>query len=116
MIQSPLEKVLAALSVHHCNPTKSGNGYKARCPAHDDRSPSLSLSPGDGGRALVNCHAGCQTEHVLAAIGLTLADLFTSKNGHTNNGFGGAAKPTGKAFTTVEDALVGVYTTDSIEG
>ena len=31
---------------------KSGNGYKARCPAHDDRTPSLTIAEGDDGRAL----------------------------------------------------------------
>lgn len=40
----------------------------ARCPAHDDRSPSLSLGTGWGGRLLLNCHAGCSFEEVRAAL------------------------------------------------
>lgn len=55
---------------------KRGKGYQARCPAHDDGGPSLSLSEGDDGRVLVHCHAGCATAAVMAAIGLTMADLF----------------------------------------
>ena len=54
---------------------RSGTGWTARCPAHDDRTPSLSIDEGDDGRLLLKCHAGCATEAVVAALGLTLADL-----------------------------------------
>jgi len=47
-----------------------------RCPTHVDRSPSLSIRELDDGRVLMHCFAGCGTDAVLAAIGLTLADLF----------------------------------------
>lgn len=47
----------------------------ARCPSHDDRSPSLSVKDTDG-RVLVHCHAGCSAEAVVAAVGLELQDLF----------------------------------------
>ena len=56
---------------------RSGKGgYIARCPAHNDRSPSLSITPGDDGRVLIHCHAGCPPLDVLAAIGLDWADVF----------------------------------------
>ncbi|MHB9037387.1 MAG: hypothetical protein ACYC64_12035, partial [Armatimonadota bacterium] len=55
---------------------KSGNGYIARCPAHDDQQASLSVSEGEEGQCLIHCHAGCETTDVLAAIGLKLADLY----------------------------------------
>jgi putative DNA primase/helicase len=45
------------------------------CPAHEDNTPSLSVSPGNEGVVLY-CHAGCATEAVVAALGLTMADLF----------------------------------------
>ena len=49
---------------------------------HDDRDPSLSIREGSDGRALIKCHAGCQTNDILAAIGLKPRDLFVSgKNG-----------------------------------
>ncbi len=59
---------------------KAGKGYQARCPAHDDNGPSLSLREGEDGRVLVHCHAGCTTAAVVAAIGLTMADLFPPSN------------------------------------
>ncbi len=46
-----------------------------RCPAHPDRSPSLSIRRG-ADRWLLHCHAGCSTEAILAAWGLTWRDLF----------------------------------------
>ena len=39
--------------------TGSGNQYSARCPAHDDKRASLSISTGNDGRILLHCHAGC---------------------------------------------------------
>ena len=50
-------------------------GYIARCPAHDDARPSLSIREADD-RLLVHCWAGCRTGDVLAALGLGYADLF----------------------------------------
>lgn len=46
---------------------KSGAGWMARCPAHDDSNPSLSLRSVDG-KLLVHCHAGCDQRAVLAAL------------------------------------------------
>lgn len=40
----------------------------ARCPAHADRAPSLSLRQGDH-RILVHCFAGCANEDVLRELG-----------------------------------------------
>jgi putative DNA primase/helicase len=51
-------------------------GHEARCPAHEDGVPSLSVSLGDDGRVLLKCHAGCSTQAVVAAAGLALTDLF----------------------------------------
>src|SRR5262249_9169003 len=48
----------------------------ANCPAHDDREPSLSISEGNDGRGLLKCLAGCDTNNVLRALGMTLRDLF----------------------------------------
>lgn len=50
--------------------------WLACCPAHDDRSPSLSIRETDDGRLLVNCFASCPADDVVAAVGLTLADLY----------------------------------------
>jgi hypothetical protein len=47
---------------------KTGRGWMARCPAHNDREPSLSIRETDDGKVLVHCHAGCDQEHVIAAL------------------------------------------------
>ncbi len=46
----------------------AGRTGTARCPAHDDREPSLSLSTGRGGGLLLHCHAGCDFRDVLDAL------------------------------------------------
>ena len=46
---------------------RSGNGHLARCPAHDDGNPSLSIAQADG-RVLVHCHAGCSQSAVITAL------------------------------------------------
>lgn len=50
--------------------------WLARCPAHDDRRPSLSVRELPDGVLLVNCFASCGAADVLAAVGLTLGDLY----------------------------------------
>jgi len=62
------------------NARQNGTGFKAKCPAHDDRTPSLSIAEGDGGVVLVRCFAGCETVDVLARVDLTLADLYPPKD------------------------------------
>ena len=49
--------------------------WSARCPAHADRSPSLSIAGGDRG-LLLHCWAGCTIEEICTALGLQVADLF----------------------------------------
>lgn len=58
---------------------KYGNGWSARCPAHQDRQASLSVGIGNDGRILVHCFAGCAVGDVLGAAGLTLGDLFARR-------------------------------------
>lgn len=50
--------------------------WLARCPAHEDRSPSLSIRELDDGRVLLHDFAGCYADSILAAVGLEFADLF----------------------------------------
>ena len=50
---------------------KSGSGWVALCPVHDDHHPSLSVSVGDSGKVLTHCFAcGAEHEKVLKALGL----------------------------------------------
>lgn len=54
----------------------SGEGqYMAKCPAHEDRSPSLGVKD-NGDKIIINCFAGCSVDDVVSAIGLKLTDLF----------------------------------------
>jgi hypothetical protein len=50
--------------------------WLARCPAHDDRSPSLSVRELSDGTTLLRCHAGCSALAVVKAVGLELHNLF----------------------------------------
>lgn len=47
---------------------KAGTAWMARCPAHDDRAPSLSIADTRDGKVLVRCHAGCDQRDVIAAL------------------------------------------------
>ncbi|MEW6038014.1 MAG: DNA primase [Pseudomonadota bacterium] len=53
--------------------------WMAKCPAHKDRTPSLSIRQCEDGRILVFCFAGCAAEDIVSAVGLTLADLFPER-------------------------------------
>jgi len=58
----------------------TGTGqWSARCPAHEDRSPSLSVRELADGRILVHCFAGCGAVEVMEALGLGWSDLFPEK-------------------------------------
>jgi len=73
----PVADVLALLE----QVTATTNGWTARCPAHHDRNPSLSVAQGDDGRALIHCFAGCTPEAIMQAIDRTTADLYPTAAG-----------------------------------
>jgi len=50
--------------------------WRARCPAHDSKSLSLSIAEADTGSVLLHCFAGCGAADVLASVGLQLSDLY----------------------------------------
>mgnify|MGYP006339193201 CR=1 FL=1 len=56
------------------------NCYQARCPAHDDKGPSLSIRETEDGRVLVHCFAGCSVHEIVQAVGLELSDLFPPRD------------------------------------
>jgi putative DNA primase/helicase len=70
-----------------------GSTYQALCPCHSDRNPSLSVSQGADGRVLIKCHAGCRTESVVAALGLTMKDLFVPRTGSEAQATATLSKP-----------------------
>lgn len=73
MNDSPLNEVLSALS----GVTKSGEGFAAFCPAHEDtKGKSLTVTEAEDGRVLVNCFKGCSFLDVMHALGLEARDAF----------------------------------------
>ena len=79
MVMSPEESYSPALD-HVLAQLKgvrsSLHGWKACCPAHADREPSLSIGLGEQGQVLLKCFAGCSLERIVEAMGLTILDLF----------------------------------------
>jgi putative DNA primase/helicase len=75
---TPLEKVLSRL--HGVKPCGEGQ-YKALCPAHDDKNPSLSVTEAADGKVLIRCHAGCDYRSIVKAVGLETTELFPASNG-----------------------------------
>jgi hypothetical protein len=82
-VTAPVDRVLNALVETGSAPRQSGDGWAARCPAHDDNSPSLSVSVGAENRAVLHCHAGCDIADVIKALGLQLTDLFEANGNGT---------------------------------
>jgi hypothetical protein len=56
--------------------SKGKGRFVARCPAHADGAPSLSIRELEKGQLLLHCFAGCSVDEVVSSIGLTLNDLF----------------------------------------
>ena len=83
---SALDEVLGRLQ----NVRQEGSGYRASCPVpghgqgREDRDPSLSVTVGDDGQVLLNCFANCDTETIVATLGLSMSDLF-ERNGKVLN-------------------------------
>lgn len=70
--------------------------YQARCPAHDDNGPSLTIRETEDGKVLVHCFSGCSVHEIVSAIGLEISDLFPPRR---HNG-----KPERRPFPAI-DAL-----------
>lgn len=70
-----LDEVLARLD----GVRKASGGYVAKCPAHDDNSPSLSVTE-SGGKVLMNCFSGCTFEDVRSALGFERPNPVRTNN------------------------------------
>jgi hypothetical protein len=75
-MKRPVDDILARLDKvrpsGHCR-------WMARCPAHEDGSPSLMVSQDETGKVGIHCFAGCGGSDVMEAIGLTLSDLYPER-------------------------------------
>jgi hypothetical protein len=70
-VNAAVELLVQKLTVTH----QRGDEFDARCPAHDDRSASLTFGPGRHGGAVLHCHAGCPPEAVLKSVDLNFTDI-----------------------------------------
>lgn len=70
----------------------SNGRWKARCPAHEDKNPSMSVGLSDDGKILVNCFRGCTAEQITGAMGLTLSDLYIEPPKQTSSSAARATK------------------------
>lgn len=52
------------------------SSWMARCPCHEDSTPSLSVREAPDGRVLIHCFGGCGATDIVISLGLDLADLF----------------------------------------
>lgn len=117
---SPIEKIVSAIErATGRAPIKTPKGWQARCSAHDDGNPSLSIAEASDGAVLLKCHAGCTTDDLVRTLGLTLADLFppststqSRRSGgkgefsrHDGNARSATDQRAGKPFPTLRDAL-----------
>lgn len=57
------------------------DSWTASCPAHEDKSASLSIRHVDD-KTLIHCFAGCSVHEVVGAIGLNISDLFPPRASH----------------------------------
>jgi hypothetical protein len=63
-VADPIARLLGRLD----GVRRSGEGWVALCPGHEDRHASLSVAAGDDGRALLTCHTGCRTDAVAEQV------------------------------------------------
>jgi putative DNA primase/helicase len=93
------DRLVDALRDAGKNVTVTSDKATAQCPAHDDNRASLSLGPRRDGKGVVaHCHAGCQILDIIAALGLSMSDLFddpkmrAAYNGHATYTYPGGRK------------------------
>lgn len=76
---------------------RSGGGYLVQCPAHEDRTASLTIGPGDKHPVVFHCQAGCDPADVMAALGLTWQDLSAPREQPTGRSNDDEWTPAGPA-------------------
>ena len=81
-----IDQVIDALRTANCNPKKSGSRWQAKCPAHDDDNPSLSVAVGSHQAVIVKCHAGCEYQAIMTGLGLWKPNLHLVQGGKGNLG------------------------------
>ena len=89
----PIKRVLPKLDRAK---SRSPGRWTARCPAHNDTKPSLSISVKADGTVLLHCHTGCKIEEIVAAMGMTMAELYPAGSAGANGRRPAPAKASGR--------------------
>jgi len=90
--------------------------WSAKCPAHADRSPSLSVKELEDGRILMHCFGGCGTDAVLGALGLAMTDLFPERLGDFGPRRGAFSASDALRALTYESSIVAMAAADIAAG
>lgn len=81
-----LQQLLSRLEkVEKLQPGQYAARYRACCPAHTDKNPSLSITLTNDDKILLKCFPGCSTHEIVSAVGMTLSDLFPPRERHTHH-------------------------------
>lgn len=76
-MSAPIEQLLSRLDGVQ---KVKANGWKSRCPAHNGEGKSLAITYSDDGRILLYCFAReCEVGDILAAVGMSVGDLFPDR-------------------------------------
>ena len=59
--------------------TGKDDQYQVICPAHNDKTASLSIKINPDGRLLMHCFAGCSIEGICGSLGISIDDLLPEK-------------------------------------
>jgi Domain of unknown function (DUF927) len=108
MSNPPIDAVVARLKSGGWDPKECGAGkWRSRCPSHQGKSESLSITEGDDGTVLVNCHheehggKSCDANAIARSLGLELKDLFPPKPGTSSR----RAKKNGAVWSSASEAF-----------
>ena len=107
--------------------TAAGSGWKALCPAHADKNPSLSITVADDGKILLYCHAGCATQSVMQELDLEMSVLAppgrmerprkaTPLGGQSNRGWAKTSDAAAFLAKKLKGTVVAIYEYPSLDG
>lgn len=105
-----MNPVLANLQKFRAN---GSNSFTACCPAHEDKSPSLSIKVAEDGKTLLHCYAGCSVESIVSALGLRMCDLFPDSNDYDRKEW---KRVKHREIYTHEKLILKLYESDKTKG
>lgn len=118
MNETAYDRLIGALRQYGYRLRDSGRRAESQCPAHPDRQASMSIT-GIEGQVLVHCHAGCETPDIVAAVDLTMADLYDDKKGATYRYASGRVVHRSvdkKFYQTGDTKIVELYRAERLDG